>query len=103
MLSRRGRSFPDVINSLEELGVIVHGVEVKPGIVTGFGLVKSKPIIMFPGQMGIYFSGLSLFVTPLICFYNCLKKECLLLKVKAKMNLDLRHMKNFTTDFCLFD
>ncbi len=80
---------PDAINSLGEPGVIVHGIKVKPGRVTGFGLVKGKPIIILPGLIASTLAGFFLLAAPLICFYNGLKRECLLPKVKAKMDQDL--------------
>ncbi|MEM2889435.1 MAG: molybdopterin molybdotransferase MoeA [Candidatus Bathyarchaeia archaeon] len=80
---------PDAVNSMGEPGVIVHGVKVKPGRVTGFGLVKGKPIIMLPGLIASTLAGFFLFAAPLICFYNGLERECLLPKVKAKMTQNL--------------
>lgn len=80
---------PDAINSLGEPGVIVHGVKVKPGRVTGFGLVKGKPIIMLPGLIASALAGFFLFAASLICFYSGLKRECLLPRIKAKMSQDL--------------
>jgi molybdopterin molybdotransferase len=81
---------PDAINSLGEPGVIVHGVKVKPGRVTGFGLVKGKLAIMLPGLIASTIAGFFLFVAPIICFYNGLNRDCLLPKVSAKINQDLR-------------
>lgn len=40
----------DVINSLGEPGVIVHGISIKPGKPTIIGITKGKPAIGLPGN-----------------------------------------------------
>lgn len=40
---------PDLIKQLEEPGLIVHGIAMKPGSPTGLGIVNYKPIIITPG------------------------------------------------------
>ena len=39
----------DVVNSLGNPGMVVHGVKLDPGRVAGFGVIKGKPIILLPG------------------------------------------------------
>ncbi|MGA3291052.1 MAG: molybdopterin molybdotransferase MoeA [Candidatus Bathyarchaeia archaeon] len=60
---------PDAINSLGEPGVVVHGVLLRPGAVSGFGVVKGTPVVMLPGHIGSCIAGFYLFVAPLIRLY----------------------------------
>jgi len=60
---------PDAINSLGKPGVIVQGVLLRPGAISGFGLVNGKPVIMLPGHIGSCIAGFYLFVAPLISVY----------------------------------
>ncbi len=57
---------PDVIDSLGSPGVIVHGVAVKPGRVSGLAVVDGKPIIILPGLPQSTLVGFILFALPII-------------------------------------
>jgi len=57
---------PDAINNLGEPGVVVQGISLRPGAVSGFGIVKGKPIVMLPGHIGSCIAGFYLFAAPLI-------------------------------------
>ena len=57
---------PDAINRLGKPGVVVHGIALRPGAVSGFGIVNGKPIIMLPGHIGSCIAGFYLFLAPLI-------------------------------------
>ncbi|MEM3703727.1 MAG: molybdopterin molybdotransferase MoeA [Candidatus Bathyarchaeia archaeon] len=81
---------PDAINSFGEPGVIVHGVKVTPGRVTGFGLVKGKPVVMLPGLIASTIAGFYLILAPLIGLCSGLKKTCLLPTVSAKIDQDFQ-------------
>jgi molybdenum cofactor synthesis domain-containing protein len=60
---------PDAINALGEPGVVVQGVSLRPGAVSGFGIVNGKPVVMLPGHIGSCIAGFYLFVAPLIRLY----------------------------------
>jgi molybdopterin molybdotransferase len=60
---------PDAVNSLGKSGVFSQGILLRPGAVSGFGVVDGKPIIMLPGHIGSCIAGFYLFVAPLISRY----------------------------------
>ena len=57
---------PDAVNELGKPGVVVQGVLVRPGAVSGFGFVDGKPVVMLPGHIGSCIAGFYLFAAPLI-------------------------------------
>ena len=57
---------PDAVNALGKPGVVVQGVLLRPGAISGFGLVNGKPVIMLPGHIGSCIAGFYLFAAPLI-------------------------------------
>jgi molybdenum cofactor synthesis domain-containing protein len=61
---------PDAINALGKPGVVVQGIALRPGAVSGFGIVKDKPVVMLPGHIGSCIAGFYVFVAPLIRLYN---------------------------------
>lgn len=77
---------PDAVNSFGEPGIIVHGIRVKPGKVTGFGVVEGKPIVMLPGLIASTLAGFYLILAPLIGLYSGL----VLPVISAKTNHDLQ-------------
>ena len=77
---------PDAVNSFGEPGIIVHGIRVKPGKVTGFGVVEDKPIVMLPGLIASTLAGFYLILAPLIGLYSGL----VLPVISAKTNHDLQ-------------
>jgi molybdopterin molybdotransferase len=76
---------PDAINSLGKPGVVLQGVLLRPGAVSGFGIIKDKPILMLPGHIGSCIAGFYLFVAPLISLYSGLEKEGLQPKLTAEL------------------
>ena len=60
---------PDAINFLGKPGVVVQGISLRPGAVSGFGIVDSKPVIMLPGHIGSCIAGFYIFAAPLIRKY----------------------------------
>lgn len=80
---------PETVNSLGPPGIIIHGIRVKPGRVTGFGMVRGKPIVMLPGLLASTIAGFYLILVPLVSLYMGLKKERLLPTITAKMDHDL--------------
>ncbi|RLC93674.1 MAG: molybdopterin molybdenumtransferase MoeA [Chloroflexi bacterium] len=58
----------DVIRSLGEPGVLVHGVALRPGKPTILGVVNGKPIFGLPGNPSSAMVTFELFVTP--CIYR---------------------------------
>ncbi|MEM2103767.1 MAG: molybdopterin molybdotransferase MoeA [Candidatus Bathyarchaeia archaeon] len=80
---------PDAVNSFGKPGILVHGIKTKPGRVTGFGIVRGKPIVMLPGLFASTMAGFYLILTPLIRLYTGFKKECPLPIITAKINQDV--------------
>jgi len=57
---------PDAVNSLGELGIIVHGVTIRPGKPTGVAVVKKKPVMLLSGYPVAAMFGFETFARPLI-------------------------------------
>ena len=76
---------PDAVNALGKPGVVVQGVSLRPGAISGFGLVKGKPIVMLPGHIGSCMGGFYLFVAPLISHYLSLGGYGMLPKLSAEL------------------
>ena len=76
---------PDAINNLGQPGVVVQGVLLRPGAVSGFGVVKGKPVVMLPGHIGSCIAGFYLFVAPLIRLYCGLSGDGLLPCLMAEL------------------
>jgi molybdenum cofactor synthesis domain-containing protein len=60
---------PDAVNSLGKPGVVAQGILLRPGAVSGFGVVNGKPVVMLPGHIGSCIAGFYLFLAPLINRY----------------------------------
>ena len=56
----------DVINSMGQPGILVHGVSLKPGKPTILALVDGKPVFGLPGNPGSAMITFGLFVVPAI-------------------------------------
>lgn len=80
---------PDAINLLGKPGVVVQGVSLRPGAVSGFGIVNGKPIVMLPGHIGSCIGGFYLFVAPLIRFYCGLDGDGLLPCLTAELSEEI--------------
>ena len=76
---------PDAINSLGKPGVVVQGIALRPGAVSGFGIVKDKPIVMLPGHIGSCIAGFYVFVAPLIRLYSRMEGDGLLPCLTAEL------------------
>jgi molybdenum cofactor synthesis domain-containing protein len=74
---------PNAINAVGKPGVVVQGVLLRPGAISGFGLVNGKPIVMLPGHIGSCIAGFYLFVAPLISVYYGLGEDVALPMVNA--------------------
>ena len=57
----------DVLNSLGEPGVVVHGISIKPGKPTVVGAVNGKPVFGLPGNPVSAMVVFNLLVRPTIC------------------------------------
>ena len=60
---------PDAVNELGKPGVVVQGILLRPGAVSGFGIVDGKPVVMLPGHIGSCIAGFYLLAAPLIRLY----------------------------------
>ena len=90
---------PDAVNALGEPGVVVQGVSLRPGAVSGFGIVGGKPVIMLPGHIGSCIAGFYLFVAPLIRHYLGLDGDGMLPKLSAELTQDLETGPQFRFQF----
>jgi molybdopterin molybdotransferase len=90
---------PDAVNALGEPGVVVQGVSLRPGAVSGFGIVGGKPVIMLPGHIGSCIAGFYLFVVPLIRYYLGLDGDGMLPKLSAELTEDLETGPQFRFQF----
>ncbi|HIE18823.1 TPA: molybdopterin molybdotransferase MoeA [Candidatus Bathyarchaeota archaeon] len=81
---------PEAINSLGKPGVIVHGVAIKPGRVTGLAVVDGKPIVILPGLPQSTIVGFILFALPLLRSMLGLSKALPYFSVNAKMKEEVR-------------
>ncbi|MGA3060403.1 MAG: molybdopterin molybdotransferase MoeA [Candidatus Bathyarchaeia archaeon] len=77
---------PDAINNLGPPGVVVQGVSLRPGAVSGFGIVNGKPVVMLPGHIGSCIAGFYLFAAPLIRLYCGLEGDGLLPCLTAELS-----------------
>ena len=76
---------PDAINNLGQPGVVVQGISLRPGAVSGFGIVRGKPVVMLPGHIGSCIAGFYFFVAPLIRLYCGLPGDGLLPCLTAEL------------------
>ena len=56
----------DAINSVGKPGLVFHGIKMKPGRVSGFGVAMNKPIVMLPGFIHSTIVGFEFLVLPLL-------------------------------------
>jgi molybdopterin molybdotransferase len=77
---------PDAINALGKPGVIAQGVLLRPGAVSGFGVVDGKPVVMLPGHIGSCIAGFYMFAAPLI---NQLSTKDMIPRVIAELTVDV--------------
>jgi molybdenum cofactor synthesis domain-containing protein len=77
---------PDAINALGKPGVVVQGILLRPGAVSGFGVVGGKPVVMLPGHIGSCIAGFFLFVAPLISLYSSKIANGILPQLSAKLD-----------------
>ena len=76
---------PDAVNSLGKPGVVVQGVLLRPGAVSGFGIVDGKPVVMLPGHIGSCIAGFYLFAAPLISLYTGSEEAGIQPRLTAKL------------------
>ena len=57
---------PDVVEDIGKL--IFHGLGVRPGKVTGFGVVKDRPVFLIPGHIGSTLAAIFLLVIPALMY-----------------------------------
>ena len=77
---------PDAINNLGKPGVVVQGISLRPGAVSGFGVVEGKPVVMLPGHIGSCIAGFYHFVAPLIRAFSGVEGEGLLPYLTAELS-----------------
>jgi molybdenum cofactor synthesis domain-containing protein len=87
---------PDAVNSLGKPGVVAHGVLLRPGAVSGFGIVNGKPVVMLPGHIASCIAGFYLFVAPLISRYVGLEGAGMLPRLTAELTEESDSGPQFT-------
>jgi molybdenum cofactor synthesis domain-containing protein len=75
---------PDAVNALGAPGVVAQGVLLRPGAISGFGIVDGKPVIMLPGHIGSCIAGFYLFAAPAISRL-CGAKNAAVSKLNAEL------------------
>jgi len=58
---------PEAAQSLSKPGIIFHGLAVKPGKPTGFGMLGETPFFMLPGYPVSALVGFEVLIMPLLC------------------------------------
>ena len=76
---------PDAVNSLGNPGVVVQGILLRPGAVSGFGIVDGKPVVMLPGHIGSCIAGFYVFAAPLISQYTGSKETGMQPRLTAEL------------------
>ncbi len=56
----------DAINLVGKPGLVFHGIKIKPGRVSGFGVAMNKPIVMLPGFIHSTIVGFEFLVLPML-------------------------------------
>jgi molybdopterin molybdotransferase len=79
----------DVINSFGEPGVLVHGVNVRPGKPTILALSRGKPVIGLPGNPVSALVIAGLFVVPVLNHLQGIGGPKVLATVQAKLRVNL--------------
>jgi molybdopterin biosynthesis enzyme len=64
----------------------VQGIALRPGAVSGFGVVNGKPIIMLPGHIGSCIAGFYHFVVPTIQVLCGVQRNTLLPTIIAELS-----------------
>jgi molybdopterin molybdotransferase len=77
---------PDAVNALGKPGVVVQGILLRPGAVSGFGIVEGKPVVMLPGHIGSCIAGFYMFVVPLISHYLALGGGGMAVRLSAELD-----------------
>ncbi|MFW6117803.1 MAG: gephyrin-like molybdotransferase Glp [Thermoproteota archaeon] len=75
----------EAVDSVGRPGMIVHGIKRKPGRVSGFGVVKDKPVVLLPGLSHFMVVGFHAFVFPLISVMAGLSISDSRLTLKAEL------------------
>ena len=79
----------DVINSLGEPGVLVHGISIKPGKPTILAVADGVPMIGLPGNPVSALIVAGLFVVPIIRKLMGLKETILTPRIPARMSVNI--------------
>lgn len=78
----------DVIASLGKPGILVHGVNVKPGKPTILAICNGKPVIGLPGNPVSAYVIATIFFIPVLEKISGLTRKRILPQVKAKMTIN---------------
>ena len=78
----------DTVSAIGGPGIVVHGIKVTPGRVSGLGVINAKPVVILPGLIQSTIVGFYVFAMPLIRLMAGVKTSsphC----VKALINKDV--------------
>ncbi len=76
---------PDAVNRLGKLGIVVHGMAMRPGMPTALAVLEGKPVMVLSGNPVAAIVGFEVFARPLICRMLGMKGEERRPTVKATM------------------
>ena len=86
---------PDAVNALSKPDVLVQGVLLRPGAISGFGVINGKPVVMLPGHIGSCIAGFYLFVAPLIRQLIGMDNDGMQPKLSAQLTKSLKSGPQF--------
>jgi len=75
----------EAVDSMGNPGVIIHGIKRKPGRVSGFAVVKNKPVVLLPGLCHSLIVGFYTFAFPILLAMNGLSFADSQLILRAKI------------------
>ncbi|MFW6110950.1 MAG: gephyrin-like molybdotransferase Glp [Thermoproteota archaeon] len=75
----------ETVDSVGRPGMIIHGIKRKPGRVSGFGVVRDKPVVLLPGLCHSMVVGFHTFAFPIISVMAGLSMSDSRLTLKAEL------------------
>jgi molybdenum cofactor synthesis domain-containing protein len=66
---------PEAVNKVGKPGVIVHGIAMRPAMLTALAAIERKPVMILSGNPVAAITGFEVFARPLICKLLGMKQE----------------------------
>jgi len=80
----------EAVNRVGSPGMVVHGLKIKPGRVTGLGVVNGKPVVLLPGLILSTIVGYYSLAQSLILLGAGIEPESYMPPIEAKMGEEIR-------------